>query len=93
MAQIYPSPTIYTYRVKAWGRVQTDTTSPNKLPVNYVAEFSSNSGTTWAPADNQIFNSLQDAYQQIAQIVGSEAYFAANTAQIVAPVQIFPYPV
>ena len=91
MSQIYPSPVLYTYRVHAFGllpgaNTNTVTVSgmaqgvPGIQPVKFILEYSKDSGTTWLPADNSVFHSLQDAYQQIAQIVNNEASFQTNYA-------------
>lgn len=53
---------------------------PGIQPVNFVIEYSKDSGTTWQPASNSVFHSLQDSYQEIAQIVNNEASFAATFA-------------
>ena len=97
MSQIYPSPVLYTYRVHSFGLLpgaNTNTVTvagmaqgtPGILPVNFIIEYSKDSGTTWQPADNSVFHSLQDAYQQIAQIVNNETSFqttyATNTANL-----------
>jgi hypothetical protein len=96
MAQIYPSPSIYTYRVHAFGKLQIPPGPPPNGPVFYVIEYSSNSGSTWNPASNQLFNSLQDAYQQIAQLVSQEATFASQQTSVnplVGPYVVYSYPV
>jgi hypothetical protein len=89
MSQVYPSPTLYTYRVHSWGVVPGVTTNVvtvggitqaviGTAPVRFQPEYSANAGSTWNPATNASYQSLQEAYQAIANIVNNESSFATN---------------
>jgi hypothetical protein len=107
MSQIYPSPTLYTYRVRAWGAVpgiNLNTVTVDGIaqgnygvnPVNFIPEYSADSGTTWKPASNSIFHSLQEAYQDIANIVNNESSFQTywvSNAALLPGYTSYTYPV
>ena len=85
MANPYPSPVIYTYRVR---RVYPAT--GNAVPLSNqtgysVAEYSTDSGVTWAPAFSTPFQSAQEALQAISILVNNEAQFALNLAAGMGP--------
>ena len=75
----YPSPSIYTYRV-----VGVESPDPGTGENGYfVAEFSTNSGTTWLPLFQTPFTSKTEAFQAIAKLLGDEAKFQKQYLQVV----------
>lgn len=92
----YPSPTLYTYRVREVQAVNK-ATGENGY---FEAQFSTDSGTTWAPALQTPFTSLVEAYQAIAALVNNEAQFQNaylnpnkfNVAAVVPTVVLYTYP-
>lgn len=63
---------IYSYRIKnvvPYNSKVTDATG------YFVAEFSKDSGTTWAPVFSHPFQSLVEAKQALGKIVANETNF------------------
>ena len=73
----YPTPTIYTYRVREV-KASQPASGPNAY---YIAEFSTNSGTTWLPLNDLPFGSKVEANQYIANVVNNEAKFQKQFLQ------------
>lgn len=82
MANPYPSPAIYTYRVT---HVAPATPQIPSLGY-YLAEFSNNSGVTWNQAFSTPFQSSQEALQAISILVNNEVAFAQQVNAGLAPV-------
>lgn len=75
MANPYPTPSIYTYRVTRIAPGTGDCT-----PVSsgfFLAEFSKDNGVTYAQAFSTVFQSAQEALQAISILVGNEVGFAS----------------
>jgi hypothetical protein len=82
-----PTASIYTYRVK-----EVDV---RKTPSEgyFVAEYSSDGGTTWLPVFPWTFQSLNEAMGEIANTVSEEEQFRTKVESNLAPfVTITAYP-
>lgn len=92
----YPSPSIYTYRVVGVFSPQP----ANGQNAYFIAEFSTNSGTTWLPLVQTPFTSETEAFQAIGKIVANEAKFQKqylqaskfNNPKVVPTRTVFAYP-
>ncbi len=73
----FPTPTIYTYRVRGYNPVN----HANGQNSYYEAEFSTNSGTTWLHLFGRPFQSKSEAFQAIATIVNNESQFRKQYLQ------------
>lgn len=75
----YPTPTIYTYRVRGFNPVN----HANGQNSFYLAEFSTNSGTSWLQLFGRPFGSKSEAFQAIATIVNNETKFRKQYLQAI----------
>ncbi len=92
----FPTPTIYTYRVRGFNPAN----HANGQNSYYEAEYSTNSGSTWNHIFGRPFGSLTEAYQAIATILVNEAQFQKqvlqathfNNSKIVPVATTYAYP-
>ena len=90
MANPYPTPSVFTYRVRQFAKNTFQTNLGLGL---FLAEYSNNSGTTWNPCFDYAFGSAHDALGAISILVNNEANFAVQVNSGLAPIATtIPYP-
>lgn len=84
MANPYPTPSIYTYRVTRVAPASPGVYGGYTQLGYYLAEFSKDNGVTFNQAFSTVFQSAQEALQAISILVGVEVAFASqvNSGQI-----------